>query len=161
GKYSASVVVMFDEANLYSDATNFEVTDRDMSGVEIKTHKGLTASGVAVIEGNDDPAVVAQLPQVQLMASATTPNAMAGFSMSRANIAPDGNFTFTGLRPGKLMIMTNPMAPYSRFAVTRIERGGAVHTAGIDLIAASPATAIKVDLGHPHSPIEQSTDVAT
>src|SRR5262249_4573586 len=54
GKYSATVMLMFDEANLYSDATTFEVTDRDMSGVEIKTHKALTASGVAVIEGNDD-----------------------------------------------------------------------------------------------------------
>jgi len=148
GNYSASVTVMFYEVGIYSDITSLEVANRDISGVEIKTHKGLTASGIAVIEGNEDPAVLAQLPHVELMASATTPDSMAGFSMSRATISADGAFSFTGLRPGKLMIMANPMVQDSRFAITRIERGGAVQNDGIELTADSPVTDIKLVLGY-------------
>jgi uncharacterized GH25 family protein len=147
GKYTASVISMFDESNLYSDVANFEVTNSDAS-VEIKTHKGLSVSGAAVIEGNDDPSVSAQLPQVQLMAAVmATADGAGGFGMSKANVAPDGSFTITGLRPGKLMIVTSPMAD-SSFSILRVERGGAVQNAGIEITADSPVTDIKVVLGY-------------
>src|SRR5215831_18466988 len=56
GKYNAAVFSMFDDTNFYSDTAAFEITTSDATAVEIKTHKGLTASGVLVLEGNDDSA---------------------------------------------------------------------------------------------------------
>jgi uncharacterized GH25 family protein len=149
GKYTASVISMFDEANLYSDTATFEITNSDASGVEIKTHKGLSASGIAVIDGNDDPAVAAQLPQVQLMAMAFAgAGSAAGFGMSRATVAPDGTFIINGLRPGKVMIMASPMALESRFSLLRTERAGVAQNAGIDITPDNPVTDIKVVLGY-------------
>jgi hypothetical protein len=149
GKYTVSVFTMFDEANLYGDVATFEITNSDTGGIEIKTHKGLSASGIAVIEGHDDPSVSAQLPQVQLMAvTAAAAESAAGFGMSRSTVAPDGSFTITGLRPGKVMIMTSPMAADSSFSILRIERGGVAQNEGIDITPDSPVNDIKVIMGY-------------
>jgi protocatechuate 3,4-dioxygenase beta subunit len=148
GKYTAAVFSMFDDANIYSDTATFEITSSDATAVEIKTHKGLTASGVLVLEGNDDPAVAAQLPQVQLMAAVTSTDSSPGFGMGTVSVAPDSTFTVNGLRPGKFMIMTSPMAQDSRFSVMRIERGGVAQNAGIDISLDNPVTDIKVVVGY-------------
>src|SRR5262249_26226848 len=148
GKYNASVLAMFDESNLYSDTATFEITTADATGVEIKTHKGLSASGVAVIEGNDDPAVSALLPQVQLLAATMATESFSGIGLSRATVAPDGTFTVSGLRPGRFMIMTSPMAQDSRFSILRTERGGVAQNEGIEISPDSPVNDIKLVLGY-------------
>src|SRR5262249_4805911 len=146
GKYNAAVFSMFDDANIYSETATFEITSTDATGVEIKIHKGLSASGVLVLEGNDDPAVAAQLPQVQLMASVTATDSSPGFGVATVSVAPDVTFTVNGLRPGKFMIMTSPMAQDNRFSVMRIEHAGANQNSGIDISLDSPVTDIKVVL---------------
>jgi hypothetical protein len=148
GKYNAAVFSMFDDANIYSDTAAFEITSSDATGVEIKTHKGLTASGVLVLEGNDDPAVAAQLPQVQLMAAVSSTDSSPGFGVGTVSVAPDSTFTVNGLRPGKFLIMASPMAQDNRFSVLRIEHGGVAHNSGIDISLDNPVTDIKVVLGY-------------
>src|SRR5215471_258394 len=148
GKYNAAVLSMFDDANIYSDTAIFEITSSDAAGVEIKTHRGLTASGILVIEGNDDPAVAAQLLQVQLIASVTSADSSPGFGMGTVSVAPDATFTVNGLRPGKFAIMTSPMALGNRFSVIRVEHGGVAQSAGIDISLDNPVTDIKVVLGY-------------
>jgi hypothetical protein len=148
GKYNASVFSMFDDTNFYSDTASFEITSGNANGVEIKTHKGLVASGILVIEGNDDPAVAAQLPQVQLIGLVTAGDSTPDFGMATVAVAPDATFTVKGLRPGKLMIMTSPMVQDSRFSVTRIERGGVAQNTGIEMSVNNPVTDIKVVLGY-------------
>src|SRR5262249_60670023 len=47
----------------YSEKTEFEVNDSDVSGLEVKAIRGSTVSGVVVLEGVNDPAVKAKLQQ--------------------------------------------------------------------------------------------------
>jgi hypothetical protein len=148
GKYNATVMSMFDEAAVYSDPTAFEVGSRDVDGVEIKTHKGLTASGVAVIEGNDDPSVAAQLAQVQLLGTIIRSSGTFGYSVSRANLGADGSFVMTGLSPGKLSLMVSPLLQDNRFSILRVERGGAAQSEGIEITPGSPVTDIRLVLGY-------------
>jgi hypothetical protein len=148
GKYNAAVFSMFDDTNFYSDTATFEITGSDAAGVEIKTHRGLTASGILVVEGNDDPAIAAQLPQVQLIASVVSTDSSPGFGMATVSVAPDATFSVNGLRPGKFTIMTSPMAQGNRFSVIRVEHGGATQSSGIDISLDNPVTDIKVVLGY-------------
>jgi hypothetical protein len=147
GKYTISVMSMFDEASVYSDPVTFEAGNRDVDGVEIKTHKGLTASGAAVIEGNDDPTAAAQLPQVQLMGMVMK-GEQFNFSISKANLAADGSFVLRGLSPGKLNVMVSPLLPNNRFSILRIERGGAPQNEGVEITTDNPVTDIKLVLGY-------------
>jgi hypothetical protein len=42
----------------YSDEVVFDVTDQDVSGLEIRARRGASLSGVVVIEGARDPSVL-------------------------------------------------------------------------------------------------------
>jgi Carboxypeptidase regulatory-like domain len=50
------------------EETKFEVVDSDVSGLEIRTPRGSTISGVVAIEGSNDPSLRAKLAQVSLYA---------------------------------------------------------------------------------------------
>src|SRR5580704_18624671 len=54
------------QSGVYSDPTQFEVKDQDVSGIQIHAHTGASISGVAVIEGNQDQSVLFQLQGVKL-----------------------------------------------------------------------------------------------
>jgi hypothetical protein len=147
GKYTAAVMTMFDtEANFYGDPASFEVNESDLTGVQIKTHKGLTASGIIVIEGNADPTAAGQLSDAQLFGVIS--GGSTGFAMSRATINPDGTFTMTGLQPGKLQIAISPMQRNNRFSVLRLERNGARQDAGIEIAVGNPVSDIQVVVGY-------------
>src|SRR5262249_48024189 len=149
GKYQVTVMSVFDEASVYSDPTTFEVAGRDIQGVEIKTRKGLTASGTVVVEGNDELSVAGQLSQVQLMGTVTGESESEfTLNVSRANISADGSFVMTGLRPGKLHLLVNPLVPNSHFAILRMERAGVPQNGGVEITAGSPVTDIRVVVGY-------------
>jgi protocatechuate 3,4-dioxygenase beta subunit len=108
----------------YGQMTPVELTDSDVDGVEIRVQRGLTVSGVAVIEGVNDPATVASLLAKLGMESGSAysrgaqrddPTTSRNFSIKR-----DGTFRITGLAPGLLMLGLNQRnAP--GFMISRIE----------------------------------------
>jgi len=115
----------------YSDPVTIDVNGVDVAGVEIKVKRGATITGVAVIEGTNDPGVLSRLSQLQFGAfvrgeGATSPRAGV-FS-----IGPDGRFRVTGLRPGKVMVIQMDRSPME-LVLTRIERDGVRQANGIDV----------------------------
>jgi hypothetical protein len=132
----------------YSEAVRFEVTDKDVGGLEIKLHRGATLSGVAVLEGTDDPTVLAGLSQMQLVG---TVNARAELGESRysiSEIGADGSFNFKGLRPGNLEIY---LAGKMRkgFTLLRVERDGVEQQRERFKVAAGEhVTGVRVVLGY-------------
>src|SRR5262249_22114340 len=102
GHYSASATFVHDQGlDLYSDATSFEVKSSDVTGLEIRVHKGLSISGVAVVEGTDDPAASAGLSTLELWAT-DVPFEGGGSGVSRSKIQPDNSFRLVGLHPGRV-----------------------------------------------------------
>src|SRR5580704_10234962 len=73
------------DSTLYGDTANFEVSSANVSGIELKVHTGLTISGVAVIEGTDDPQATAKLPEVQLYGFSNT-RVDNMFDLSRSSV---------------------------------------------------------------------------
>jgi protocatechuate 3,4-dioxygenase beta subunit len=142
GRYAAFVLNEDGEIDGYTDAVPFEITEGNISGLELKFHRGVSISGVAVIEGTNDRAALAKLQQLMLGANSEM-EGLAAPVYARSKIAPDGSFRLTGLRPGKIRIhlATYPTVP--GFALARIEREGVVQRE-IEATAGAQLTNVRV-----------------
>jgi len=122
GRYAAFV---WGEGNAsdYSDTIQFEITDGDISGLELKMHRGSSISGIAIIEGTNDRTALATLSQLSLAAGVETEGLTAP-SYTNVKIAPDGSFRITGLRPGKARIFLSSFPEVKGFTLARVEREG-------------------------------------
>ncbi len=142
GHYAAYMLGIGD-GNLYSDQKPFDVSDGDVSGVEIKVHRGATISGVAVIEDNFDPAGASLLQAVSIFAFSTTKGGVPSFS--RGQINGDGRFSFSGLAPGKVRInMAGYPTPPKGLTLLRTEVDGIEQEEGIEVNAGSQIAGVRL-----------------
>jgi hypothetical protein len=121
GKYAAFTASR-GNAEYYSNPAPFEVIDNNVSGVEIKAKRGATISGFVTVEGTNDPAVLAKLPQIELEAFIRSNQILSQSVSSRVNM--DGSFRLPGIPPGKARILLATKGGEYQFWMTRLERGG-------------------------------------
>jgi uncharacterized GH25 family protein len=143
GHYAAYTMSAGQETSTYSDQSPFDVTDGDVSGVEIKVRRGGTISGTAVIENNFDPAVAALLQTIPVYAVNTSKGGAPSFS--RGQIGPDGSFTITGLAPGKVQVNAGgfPALPKG-LTLARTEVDGVEQRGGVEVTAGSTVTGVRL-----------------
>ena len=143
GKYA---VFMQPDANsdYYSEPTVIEMAESDVEGVEVKAYRGASISGLVVIEGTTDPAILQRVKSVRVSAYNST-QTMQAPSFGQPATNPDGTFTLTGLRPGKTRLSTQPQPPLQ---LLRIERESVELPREIDLAAGDQVTGIKVVMGY-------------
>jgi len=115
------------QSDLYSDRVNFEIGNGDVDGLEIKMIRGASISGVAVVEGARDPAILAQVSKIPLRAEGASQDnvrlmLMAGGGTGTIN--SDGTFRIGGIRPGKTRIVAPISSEPKGFMFTRVERNG-------------------------------------
>lgn len=147
GHYAAYILPTGEATTSYSDQTPFDVSDGDVSGVEIKVHRGATISGVAVIENNFDPAVASLLQTVSLFAISNTKGGTP--SISRSQINSDGRFSFAGLAPGKVHItMVGFPIPPKGLTLLRTEVDGIEQREGIEVNAGAKITGVRLVFGY-------------
>jgi protocatechuate 3,4-dioxygenase beta subunit len=143
GRYAAYMLATGEGVTSYSDQTPFDVSDGDVSGVEIKIHRGATISGVAVIENNFDPAVASLLQTVSMFAFSQTKGGAPSFSRSQINA--DGRFSFSGLAPGKVHInMVGFPTPPKGLTLVRTEVDGIEQREGIEVSAGAKITGVRL-----------------
>ncbi|MGH9802896.1 MAG: MSCRAMM family protein, partial [Blastocatellia bacterium] len=127
--YQAFVIGLGASEN-YGDPLSFEITGSDVSGLEIKMHQGSSISGVAVIEGSNDPKLREKLAKIQLSVTSIGSTAEgAGFDISSAlgatgQIAANGTFKVGGIRPGQIRITANTYMAEKGLSLSRIELNG-------------------------------------
>jgi hypothetical protein len=136
GRYA--VFVQSDQdAPAYSEPVQFEISDKDIAGLVIKTLPGATLSGKVVIEGIQDKAFFAKLTQMRLNVYVYA--AASGFpSWHSAAINSDGSFQIRGLQPGTASINTVSSADASlvkNLLILHTERFGIEQTRGIEVKA--------------------------
>lgn len=133
----------------YSEPTPFEIAGGDVTGLEIKMHRGGSVSGVAVLEGVKDPAILAQLAKVRIEAWVETNNRTAelGSNHQPATINADGSFRISGLRPGKIHIQPAFWNMPRGFVLSRIEHNGA-EVKDLDLSAGEQITGVRLVLAY-------------
>ena len=97
GKYAIYVEPQPD-SNVRANPFQFEVTDRDLAGLVVKTTKGATLSGVVVFDGLDE-AVNKKLGQLRIYAFIEPPDPYESFA-NGGTVQADGSFAIKGLRSG-------------------------------------------------------------
>jgi protocatechuate 3,4-dioxygenase beta subunit len=116
----------------YSEAAPFEVSSDDVQGLQVKVRRGTTVSGVAVVEGVNDPAVLAKLSTVTV--STLKAGDQTVLSGARATLGPDGSFRLTGVPPGRIALVVTAY-PSRDFTLNRVEQGGVVQPSGMLQVA--------------------------
>jgi len=131
-----------------SEPVIIDISEGDATGVEVKVRQGASISGVAVIEGTNDPKTLAKLSQVNLFAfiinTGQTPSAPSSGRPVRVN--SDGSFRINGLQAGKARISTQPLPDMRGLTVSRIEYNGAPAPEGIELDPGEQVTGVRVVL---------------
>jgi len=126
GKYAVYVNTPSDSDWRAEDAP-FEVNDRDVTGLVIKTIKATTVSGVIILDGTDDKSVLAKLTGARV--SARIENEDKSTTSNSTGILPDGSFRFSGWRAGVVTFRVEG----GGLELVRVERNGVVHPAGITI----------------------------
>ncbi len=119
------------DSEFYSDPTICEINDGDVHGVEIKVWQGGSISGVVVIEGTNDPAILNKVSKIQ--ASVHNKSDQIRVPGRRMTINPDGSFYARGLQPGKNVIVLGYNPEIQGLLVSRVERDGILQREGIEV----------------------------
>jgi hypothetical protein len=110
GKYAAAVKIESDDRDFYGELMPFEVTDHDVTGLELKVRRSSTVSGL-VSAGSQDRGLSPEVFQRLRILAHTLQDADGAplpDSLSRAesasDVGADGSFLIRGLRPGKIKL---------------------------------------------------------
>jgi hypothetical protein len=127
----------------------FDISEGDATGLELKVSKGASISGVAVIEGTNDPNVLSKLSQVNLFAyirreSSNAPPAPFGRRSFKVNAG--GGFRIEGLQAGKARIILFPPPELRGLTLGRIEHNGAPAPEGIEVNPGEQVTGVRLVL---------------
>ncbi|MCI0485358.1 MAG: hypothetical protein L0229_02040 [Blastocatellia bacterium] len=121
------------ESDYYSEPVPFEIADEDVSGLEVRVHRGASLSGIAVIEGTNDTDILARISKLQFIVFQQE----GGPSPPRSDpvkIELDGSFRTGALHPGKVRLyLMNHLPVRKGFHLIRVERGGVNVTDGIEI----------------------------
>jgi hypothetical protein len=141
GKYTVFLLPQ-PESSLRVEEGAFEIIDRDVEGLVVKTANGATLSGNILLENSDDKAVVAKLQTLSVNAYVESKGPSMGH---RASISSDGSFHLIGLETGMARISLGARdGLFKGFTVSRIERDGMVQTDGILIRAREEITGVRL-----------------
>ncbi len=148
GRYGVSVSSDFEVSSVYSDPAFFEVTEGDVSNIEVKAVRGLSISGVVITDAITSKEVLAQLGSQRITAGVASTAKPQTFSSGSSLIAGDGSFSISGLRPGRANFYVSAAGnPGIRgLVISRVERGGVDVTQALELQAGQSYSDLRVVL---------------
>jgi hypothetical protein len=143
GKYSVFILPQ-PGTEVRADAMTFEIVDQDVTGLLVKTTKGLTITGTVVVDGTFDKSVMEKLTQLRLSVFVRSESESSVFSQE-SPINLDGSFRVGGLAPGIASFsLRDPGHRLINFAVLRAERDGIVLPRGVEIKAGEQVTGVKI-----------------
>jgi protocatechuate 3,4-dioxygenase beta subunit len=145
-------VANLEKSDFYSDQVDFEIVSGDVTGLEIKLSRGASISGVAVVEGSRDPAILGTLSKIQLQAvsSALGDSKMRmgeGLFTGTGAINADGTFKISNVRPGKRRILADTYMAAKELSFIRMEHNG-VEVKEFDIAAGDQVSGVRLVFGY-------------
>lgn len=131
------------DSEFYSEPMPFEVSSGDMQGLEIKARRGASISGVAVVEGIKDPAILSQLSQLTVYV--IQPDKLTTQPSAKAKVSSDGSFHLNGVPSGKTTFIILSY-PNQDFSLLRVEQNRVEQVRGIDVLAGESISGIRLVL---------------
>jgi hypothetical protein len=147
GRYTAFATREGDNET-YSEPVIFRVENEDVRGIEIRLVAGSSISGVAVVEGTDDPDVLARLSQFQVMITRPPDGGLNTPRINPVRIAPDGSFRVGGLQPGKIRLQISSFPVQKGFTLARVERDGVEQSGFFEIAAGEHINGVRMIITH-------------
>lgn len=142
GRYAA-FIIREEGMELYSEPAVFEVKEGNVSGIEVKVRLGASISGVAILEGANNPAFASAFMQMRLEPQ-IIPRTLEGGFWYPPKISPDGTFRITGLRAGKAHILANSNQSEKKITLLRVEYNGVEAKDGIEIKDGEQITGVRL-----------------
>jgi protocatechuate 3,4-dioxygenase beta subunit len=142
-------VANLEKSDFYSDQVDFEIVSGDVTGLEIKLSRGASISGVAVVEGSRDPAILGALSKIELRVVGGDSKMTMGdglFDRTGA-IDADGTFKISPVRPGKKRIIANTYMAAKELSFIRMEQNG-VEVKDLDIAAGDQVSGVRLVFGY-------------
>jgi protocatechuate 3,4-dioxygenase beta subunit len=145
----------------YSEKTVFEISDSDVSGLEVKAIRGSTISGMVVLEGANDPAVQSKLRQMEVEAYIAHNRGLDGHisGVIKSKIGDDGGFRLTGAPPGMARVHLSG-AQAEAFSIKRMERDGAEIRSAFEIGRGEQITGVRIVVARADGMIRGQVEVA-
>lgn len=134
------------ESELYSELVSVEVSDGDVTGVEIPAKRGSSISGVVIIEGTRDSSILSRVSKLSLGARRHDDGTATPPPLSRSVVAQDGRFRINGLQPGTFSLHPYQSADFGSLKHTRTEREGVLQNRGIEVGPRAQVTGVRLVL---------------
>ena len=127
--------------NVRSSPVSFQIADRDIDGLVIKTGKGAAIAGVVVLEKNKDPMIIDKLRQLTVGTwNRTGADSQPVYHSSPIN--PDYSFSIKGLNAGPALLSLD--GSEEGFSLARIEYPNATPTDRIPVNADEQITGVRL-----------------
>jgi protocatechuate 3,4-dioxygenase beta subunit len=127
--------------NVRSNPVSFQIVDRDIDGLVIKTGKGAGIAGVVVLENNKEPVIMDKLRQLNV-GTWTRTAADSQFVYHSSPINADYSFSIKGLNAGSLLLDIDHAQ--AGFSLARIEYPKATPADRIPLNADQQITGVRL-----------------
>jgi hypothetical protein len=132
----------------------FEIVDEDVSGLVVQTKKGVTLSGVVVIEGADDKNARNELQRVTLVAISGPRDERGTSAWSMIN--SDGSFSMYGVAAGPA---TFQFVNSSHFRLIRVERNGVGDGRSVDVKEGEDLSGIRIFVAYGNASLRGSIEL--
>jgi len=127
--------------NVRSSPVPFQIVDRDIDGLVIKTARGAGIAGVVVLENNKDPVIMDKLRRLSI-GTWTSTGADSQPVYHSSPINPDYSFSIKGLNAGSVLLDIDHAE--EGFSLARIEYPKATPTDRIPVNAGEQITGVRL-----------------
>ena len=127
----------------YSDPLSIQVSDADITDVEVRAIPGVSVSGNVIVLGNKDQSIINALSQSFMSATNLQPGLRPSETVAgSAAIGAGGRFEFPGVRPGRIGFRPGNLPEGLTFL--RVERDGVPVRDGLTLSAGERVNGLRV-----------------
>jgi Carboxypeptidase regulatory-like domain len=133
-----------------SEPVIFDVSEVEVTGVEVKVRQAGSISGDVVIEGTSDPKISSKLSQIRIgsfyrsIKSTLTERMPIVSAIADVKVNADSGFRIDGLQPGNVFIEVKPSPEIRGLTVARIESNGRITNDGLNIGAGEQVTGVRV-----------------
>ena len=122
-------------SDLRADPIEFEVIDSDLTGLEFKTKRGASLSGMVVVEGPYEKSLAALFKGLRVFVALDNPKFDFETGSRYSEIGPDGSFRMVGIGSGnaRLDFIYNDESQTRKFEIQHLEQNGTLLPGGISI----------------------------